>query len=49
MIEDKVIIITRVSSGIGGAIVLKEQGAEVLLVAHREERLKELADKLDKI
>lgn len=48
MIENKVVIITGASSGIGEATahLLVKQGAKVVLAARREERLKELVKKL---
>ncbi|MDY7091871.1 MAG: SDR family oxidoreductase [Acidobacteriota bacterium] len=47
-IENKVIIITGASSGIGAATTrrLAEDGAKLVIGARREERLKELADSL---
>lgn len=48
MIEDKVVIITGASSGIGEATakLLARQGAKIVLAARREERLKEIADEI---
>lgn len=48
MIENKVVIITGASSGIGEATaqLLVEQGAKVVLAARREERLKQIVQKL---
>ena len=47
-IEDKVVIITGASSGIGEAtaVRLASKGAKVVLTARREERLNELKDKI---
>ena len=47
-IENKVVIITGASSGIGAetAKVLAKNGAKVVLSARREDRLKELADEI---
>lgn len=47
-IENKVVIITGASSGIGEetARVLAQNGAKVILSARREERLKKLADEI---
>lgn len=47
-IENKVVIITGASSGIGAetARVLANNGAKVVLSARREDRLKELADEI---
>jgi len=47
-IKDKVIIITGASSGIGEAtaLLLAKHGAKITLAARREDRLKELADKI---
>lgn len=47
-IENKVVIITGASSGIGAetARVLAENGAKVVLSARREDRLKELAEEI---
>ncbi|MDX1542297.1 MAG: SDR family oxidoreductase [Christiangramia sp.] len=49
-IQGKTIIITGASSGIGEATALKlaKEGANVVLTARREERLKELKSKIDK-
>lgn len=46
MIQDKVVIITGASSGIGEATAraLASEGAKVVLGARREEKLKEIAD-----
>lgn len=48
--NNKVVIITGASSGIGEATaeILAQHGAKVVLSARREERLKELSDKLGK-
>lgn len=48
MIKDKVIIITGASSGIGEATakLLANKGAKVVLGARREQKLKQLADKI---
>ncbi|PZC78150.1 hypothetical protein B5X24_HaOG202545 [Helicoverpa armigera] len=45
--RDKVVIVTGASSGIGAATAIKfsEQGANVVLVARNQARLKEVADK----
>lgn len=47
-VNDKVVIITGASSGIGeaSARVLSQNGAKLVLSARREDRLKELADEL---
>lgn len=47
-IENKIVIITGASSGIGAetARVLAENGAKVVLSARREDRLKELAEEI---
>jgi len=49
-IENKVVLITRASSGIGQstAELLAKKGAKIVLAARRESRLKELADKINK-
>ncbi|MCM8570182.1 SDR family oxidoreductase [Gramella jeungdoensis] len=49
-IKGKTVIITGASSGIGEATALKlaKEGANVVLTARREERLKELKSKIDK-
>ncbi|WP_332373892.1 SDR family oxidoreductase [Lactococcus cremoris] len=49
-IENKVVLITGVSSGIGQstAELLAKKGAKIVLAARRESRLKELADKINK-
>ncbi|MBU2975537.1 SDR family oxidoreductase [Zobellia sp. B3R18] len=48
-IKDKVIIITGASSGIGEATALKlsKAGAKVVLTARREDRLKDLKEKIE--
>ncbi|MBT9187557.1 SDR family oxidoreductase [Zobellia russellii] len=48
-IKDKVIIITGASSGIGEATALKlsKEGAKVVLTARREDRLKDLKEKIE--
>src|SRR5919202_1694145 len=47
-IQDKVVIITGASSGIGEATarLLARQGAKVVLGARREDRLKRIADEI---
>ena len=47
-IENKVVVITGASSGIGEATakLLAEKGAKIVLGARREDRLKELADEI---
>lgn len=49
-IENKVVLITGASSGIGQATaeLLAEKGAKIVLAARRENRLQELADKIKK-
>ncbi|MCF4101670.1 SDR family oxidoreductase [Gillisia sp. M10.2A] len=49
-IKGKVVIVTGASSGIGEAAALKlsKEGAKVVLTARREDRLKELKDKIEK-
>ena len=49
-IENKVVLITEASSGIGQstAELLAKKGAKIVLAARRESRLKELADKINK-
>ena len=49
-IENKVVLITGASSGIGQstAELLVKKGAKIVLAARRESRLKELADKINK-
>ena len=48
-IKEKVIIITGASSGIGEATALKlsKEGAKVVLTARREDRLKDLKEKIE--
>lgn len=50
MIKDKVVIVTGASSGIGEATarLLARLGAKVMLGARREDRLKAIADAIDK-
>ena len=50
MIEDKVVIITGASSGIGEATakLLASKGAKVVLGARREDKLKEIVDEIEK-
>lgn len=50
MIQDKVVIITGASSGIGEATakLLASKGAKVVLGARREDRLKRIADEIGK-
>jgi len=50
MIENKVVIITGASSGIGAATAkdLAAKGAKVVLGARRKDRLEELADEIEK-
>ncbi len=47
-LKDKVVVITGASSGIGEATALRiaADGAKLVLMARREERLQELAQKL---
>ena len=47
-IENKVVLITGASSGIGQATaeLLAKKGAKIVLAARRENRLQELADKI---
>jgi NADP-dependent 3-hydroxy acid dehydrogenase YdfG len=47
-IKDKIIIVTGASSGIGEAtaLTLSKEGAKIVLTARREDRLKELKDKI---
>ena len=49
-ISGKVVLITGASSGIGEAcaLALAKEGVKLVLLARRAERLKELADKLEK-
>lgn len=49
-IENKIVLITGASSGIGQstAELLAKKGAKIVLAARRESRLKELADKINK-
>ena len=49
-IENKVVLITGASSGIGQATaeLLAKKGAKIVLAARRENRLQELADKIKK-
>ena len=49
-IENKVVLITGASSGIGQATaeLVAEKGAKIVLAARRENRLQELADKIKK-
>lgn len=49
-IENKVVIITGASSGLGEATArrLAKRGAKLMLAARREDRLKELADEISK-
>lgn len=51
MIQDKVVIITGASSGIGEATakLLASQGAKVVLGARREQKLKELVDEIQSV
>ena len=48
-LENKVVIITGASSGIGEATAIKlaDNGAKVVLMARREDRLKELKEKIE--
>ena len=48
-LEKKVVFITGASSGIGEATALKlaENGAQVVLMARREDKLKELKEKIE--
>src|SRR3954462_14147130 len=50
MIKDKVVIITGASSGIGEATakLLASEGAKVVLGARREDKLKQIADEIEK-
>ncbi len=50
-LQDKVVLLTGASSGIGEAAALRlaEEGAKVVAVARRFERLKSLAEKADKL
>ena len=50
MIKDKVVIITGASSGIGEATakLLASKGAKVVLGARREDKLKQIADEIEK-
>lgn len=50
-IENKVVLITGASSGIGQATaeLLAKKGAKIVLAARRENRLQELADKIKRL
>lgn len=50
MIKDKVVIVTGASSGIGEATakLLANRGAKVVLGARRADKLKQLADEIEK-
>jgi NADP-dependent 3-hydroxy acid dehydrogenase YdfG len=50
MVKDKVVIITGASSGIGEATakLLASKGAKVVLGARREDKLKQIADEIEK-
>ncbi len=50
-LTDKVIIITGASSGIGAAtaIACAEAGMNIVLNARREDRLRDVADRIDKL
>ena len=51
MIENKVVIITGASSGIGEATakLLAKQGAQLVLAARREDRLKTLQQEIEQL
>jgi NADP-dependent 3-hydroxy acid dehydrogenase YdfG len=50
MIKDKVVVITGASSGIGEAtaMLLASKGAKIVLGARREDKLKRIADAIEK-